>query len=255
MRLAYLTAEYPKVSHTFVMREVEALRRLGSAIDTFTIRRTPSDGLLSDADREAARSTFAVLPVRWGRLRRRAPALGAAPPAPLLGDAGAGAAAEPGRAARTAVAALLLRRGGAASPTSCAGAGIDHVHAHFANVACWVALLGLGPARADLELHDARPARVRRGRPGTGSRRRWPAPTSWRASATSRARSSCARWIARRVAQAARRPLRRRAGPLRAERPPRGRSAGSRVGGPPGGDEGLPGPDRRRGVAPESRCG
>ena len=33
-RIAYLTGEYPKVSHTFILREAEALRRHG--LDVFT---------------------------------------------------------------------------------------------------------------------------------------------------------------------------------------------------------------------------
>jgi glycosyltransferase involved in cell wall biosynthesis len=69
-RLAYVAAEYPKVSHTFIMREIEALRRLGATIDTVAIRRTPDAGLLSEADRLAAAETFAVLPLDRAALVR-----------------------------------------------------------------------------------------------------------------------------------------------------------------------------------------
>src|SRR4051812_11789043 len=60
-RVAYVVAEYPKVSHTFVMREVDALRALGVSVETVTIRPTPESGLYSEADRRAAAETFAVL--------------------------------------------------------------------------------------------------------------------------------------------------------------------------------------------------
>ncbi len=68
VKIAYLCSEYPAISHTFVLREVDALRRLGAEIATFSIRRTHSDHLLTHADRVAAESTFAILPPRWSRL-------------------------------------------------------------------------------------------------------------------------------------------------------------------------------------------
>ena len=53
MKIAYLCALYPAVSHTFVLREVDALRRLGIEIATFSIRRAGADQLLANADRAA----------------------------------------------------------------------------------------------------------------------------------------------------------------------------------------------------------
>jgi colanic acid/amylovoran biosynthesis glycosyltransferase len=64
MRIGYLATHYPAVSHTFVLREVEALRRLGVEVETFSIHRTPDCDLLSQADRHAAATTFAVIGAR-----------------------------------------------------------------------------------------------------------------------------------------------------------------------------------------------
>ena len=64
MRVGYLLSHYPAVSHTFVLREIQALRRLGVEVDTFSIHRTPADQLLADADREEAARTYTVLPVQ-----------------------------------------------------------------------------------------------------------------------------------------------------------------------------------------------
>lgn len=64
MRVGYLLSHYPAVSHTFVLREIQALRRLGVEVDTFSIHRTPADELLADADREEAARTYTVLPVQ-----------------------------------------------------------------------------------------------------------------------------------------------------------------------------------------------
>lgn len=41
MKIAYLTSQYPAPSHSFIRREVEAVRRAGLEVDTFSIRRPP----------------------------------------------------------------------------------------------------------------------------------------------------------------------------------------------------------------------
>ena len=60
LRLAYLCGQYPAVSHTFVLREVEALRRRDVEVETFSIHRAPQDHLLSDADRATVRLLYAL---------------------------------------------------------------------------------------------------------------------------------------------------------------------------------------------------
>ena len=139
-RIAYVVSEYPKVSHTFVMREVEALRRLGAVVDTVTIRRTPESGLLTDADREADRTTLAILPTSPATLVATHVRSAIRRPARYLGTlALAMRSGAPGTRNRLwqlfyfAEAVLLaeqLRR-----------RGTGHLHAHFVNVACSVAML------------------------------------------------------------------------------------------------------------------
>ncbi len=60
-RVAYLTGQYPEVSLTFILREVEALRALGMDVRTCSIRRTPPEQHPGPAEKEAARTTFHVL--------------------------------------------------------------------------------------------------------------------------------------------------------------------------------------------------
>src|SRR3954453_18286961 len=61
VRVAYLTSQYPATSHTFISREVAAVRRTGVEIDTFSIR-PPSPAELEDPEIAAeARNTFTVL--------------------------------------------------------------------------------------------------------------------------------------------------------------------------------------------------
>lgn len=140
MKVAYLCSEYPAISHTFVLREVEALRRLGASIATFSIRRTPSERLLSRADREADESTIAILPPRWGRLlAAHARLLSRAPLAYLsalrfaLGLAGPGLRGRIWQVFYFAEAVFLWNE--------CRVREIEHVHAHLANAAADVAMV------------------------------------------------------------------------------------------------------------------
>lgn len=59
MKIAYLVSQYPAPSHTFIRREVEALRRRGLDVETFSIRPAESQ---SAADRAEEERTFYVLP-------------------------------------------------------------------------------------------------------------------------------------------------------------------------------------------------
>lgn len=63
MRIGYLTSQYPAPSHTFIRREVEALRRRGVDIACFSIRRPPANELATDIEVEAFKSTCYVLPL------------------------------------------------------------------------------------------------------------------------------------------------------------------------------------------------
>ena len=68
MRVAYLVSQYPAPSHTFIRREVWALRDHGVDLQTFSVRRPSRDQVLSEEDRQAYAETFYVLPVNPVRL-------------------------------------------------------------------------------------------------------------------------------------------------------------------------------------------
>ncbi len=75
MKIGYVVGRYPGVTHTFILREVRALRRLGLDVQCFSIWRTSEEELLSAADREEQSSTDALLPPdpqRAGRAHLRA---------------------------------------------------------------------------------------------------------------------------------------------------------------------------------------
>lgn len=62
LRLAYLTSQYPATSHTFIAREVAALRTLGVELHTFSIRGPSQAELNDELIRAEASTTFNVLP-------------------------------------------------------------------------------------------------------------------------------------------------------------------------------------------------
>ncbi len=64
MHIGYLVSVYPAPSHTFIRREIEALRNSGLRIDTFSIRRPPAGELKSAQDHTAHAETWYVLPVQ-----------------------------------------------------------------------------------------------------------------------------------------------------------------------------------------------
>ena len=58
--VAYLTGQYPKMSHTFIQREVAALRKLGVTVLTCQVRRAAPAEIAPDQTAEAA-ATFTIL--------------------------------------------------------------------------------------------------------------------------------------------------------------------------------------------------
>jgi colanic acid/amylovoran biosynthesis glycosyltransferase len=70
MRIAYLVSQYPASSHTFIRREVAAVRAQGILLDTFSVR-APSPAERSSAqDRAEFEHTFYILPAALGPMLR-----------------------------------------------------------------------------------------------------------------------------------------------------------------------------------------
>jgi len=140
-RIAYLTGEYPAVSHTFILREVEALRRHGVEVKTASVRRTGPEHHRGPSEIEAATSTFYLLD------RAKNPGAFLAAQKPALTD--------PARYFGTLARAWRLRAPGAkaalyqlfyfAEATILAAwlkaEGITHLHNHFAGPSSSVSML------------------------------------------------------------------------------------------------------------------
>lgn len=60
-KILYLTTLYPAASHTFIQREISALRELGIDIETASIREPGEQHMIGDAERAEHRNTYYVL--------------------------------------------------------------------------------------------------------------------------------------------------------------------------------------------------
>jgi colanic acid/amylovoran biosynthesis glycosyltransferase len=140
VRIAYLCGQYPAVSHTFVLREVDSLRKAGAQIETFSIRRAPAEHLLADADRAAFETTYAILPQPPLRLLAAHLRLLLGAPAAYLSTLALALKLAPG-GVRGWVWQLFYFAEAVVMWQQCRRRGLRHVHAHLANVAADVALL------------------------------------------------------------------------------------------------------------------
>jgi glycosyltransferase involved in cell wall biosynthesis len=138
-QLAYLNSRYPAVSHTFIQREVEALRRLGVDIVPFSVRRPASAELGPGAGtEEIARTTYLLdgivrtaAAAAWAVLRSPLAAIKSLAASQRLSPAGLTARL---RHAVYALEGLLLAR-------HLRKRALRHVHVHMANNGAMVAVL------------------------------------------------------------------------------------------------------------------
>jgi len=140
--IAYVTGEYPKVSHTFIQREIAALRHLGLQVETCTVRRAPANAVVGEAQQAEQARTFGIVEA-------------AKSPVTLLRAHAAMLAQSPGRWARALALAWRTRPPGlrafawqmfyfleaAVLARHLQAKGVRHIHNHFANSSCSVTML------------------------------------------------------------------------------------------------------------------
>ena len=140
--VAYLTGDYPKVSHTFILREVEALRALGVDVRTCSIRTPDASEFRGEEELRARAETFYVLaaarnPLRllsshWRAFRHNRQGW-------LSALALAWRIRAPGMKALLWQVFYFLEAGVLAEHLR--SSGVRHLHNHFGNSSCSVALL------------------------------------------------------------------------------------------------------------------
>jgi colanic acid/amylovoran biosynthesis glycosyltransferase len=138
LRVAYLTTRYPAISHSFIQREVLALRGLGADIETISIHPPiPADLFTAEDRAEAARTASVRSRAPWGIALDHLHALLRHPRAYLstlrfaAGNASSGRALSPLFHFAEAVVVWQI----------CRRRGIRHIHAHFTSPSADVALL------------------------------------------------------------------------------------------------------------------
>lgn len=147
-RVAYLLPEYPGQTHTFIRREIDAMRALGAEVEIFSTRRPPERVVVHEWAREAMRETTYLHPFPPGGLVMAALEILRSGPSGWLRAAASILKADvpslrqrlrlPALAAYGALLAGLMRE-----------RGLSHVHVHMcgdvANVALFARLFsGIG---------------------------------------------------------------------------------------------------------------
>jgi glycosyltransferase involved in cell wall biosynthesis len=140
--IAYLTGDYPKVSHTFILREVLSLRAAGLEVITCSIRKSPAAEFKGQEELRAREETFYVLEAARNPLQ-------------LLRSHGRTFLRKPGKWVSTLALAIRMRspglkaffwqlfyflEAGVLADHLCAK-GARHLHNHFGNSSCSVAVL------------------------------------------------------------------------------------------------------------------
>jgi glycosyltransferase involved in cell wall biosynthesis len=83
MPIAYLTTQYPAVSHSFIRREIHGIEKLGQPVVRYSVRQMPND-LPDPADQEEAARTNVILNGNWSRIIGSAVSTALARPAAFL---------------------------------------------------------------------------------------------------------------------------------------------------------------------------
>jgi glycosyltransferase involved in cell wall biosynthesis len=138
--IGYLTSRYPAISHTFILHEVRALRRLGLDVRTYSARRVTEADVITPLERDELARTSAILPCSPARVAAAHLRAFVRRPHRYLATLAAALRMSPG-GARGALWQLFYFAEAVLFLELCQRDGVRHVHVHHANVAADVALL------------------------------------------------------------------------------------------------------------------
>ena len=137
--IAYVVNQYPKVSHTFIRREILALESLGHPVARYSIRRT-GEKLDDGADQAELERTQVVLDAGWKGMGMALVGLAVARPLRLWRAAKL-AAKVGSRSDRGLLRHLVYLAEGGVLARRLERAGCRHLHAHFGTNSATVAML------------------------------------------------------------------------------------------------------------------
>jgi glycosyltransferase involved in cell wall biosynthesis len=139
MRIAYLNTLYPSLSHTFIEREVRALRENGVEVHTFSVRRPGRADTLSESHRRAASETVYLVDGIWPMLMAAGLMLLRHPVRSVLGLLASQRLSSPGLKQRMRHLAYAVEAARLAREMRLRK--LRHVHVHMANNGASVAML------------------------------------------------------------------------------------------------------------------
>jgi colanic acid/amylovoran biosynthesis glycosyltransferase len=136
-RLGYVMSRFPKISETFILREIVSLRRLGFPVEIYPLLRRQQEIKHAEAEKVAAGAHYhplmsaAVLAANWHYAVTRPAAY-----ARMLWDVVSGTIRSPRHFPR----AMALLPKAAYLAREMTRSGVTHVHAHFSNHPALIAL-------------------------------------------------------------------------------------------------------------------
>lgn len=138
-RIAYLNTEYPAISHTFIEREIRAVREGGLEVETMSVRKPGPDSVRGEINRRATDETFYVLD---GAGKVVASVLGAlaASPAGFVRVIAASQRLSPA-GIKTRLTHVAYACEGMRLARRMAERGLRHLHVHMANNGAAVAMM------------------------------------------------------------------------------------------------------------------
>lgn len=140
VHVGYFTMEYPRATDTFIRREVEGVRATGIEVSTFAVRRPADDEVVSDEQRRVRDETTYVFPPSVGKMLGAQLRLLRSSPKRWLDAARlARSTARAGLRGHLYQLFYFLEAGVVADELI--DRDIDHLHAHFGDVATSVAML------------------------------------------------------------------------------------------------------------------
>lgn len=140
-RIAYLAGEYPAVSHTFILREIAALRAQGLDILTCSVRRPGPGQIRGPAEQAEAQATFNLLDAAKNPRRLIGAQIAALKRPGLYGRTLRKAWSMRGPGLRAALYQMFYFLEATVLARHLKDRGVTHLHNHFAQASGNVALL------------------------------------------------------------------------------------------------------------------
>lgn len=140
MKIAYLINQYPKVSHSFIRREILALEKLGITISRYSIRHVPLNALVDNQDLAEYYKTSVILSHSIASLFFASIRMLAFSPAKFF-EASKTAFFLGIKSKRGSLRHIAYLAEACLLKEKLAVAGVGHIHAHFGTNSVMVALL------------------------------------------------------------------------------------------------------------------